>query len=236
MDIPNWDFEAGEILLVNKPLHWTSFDVVNKIRYAIGKKTKVGHAGTLDPLATGLLIVCTGKKTKILESLMSTEKGYSGTLLVGATTPSYDGETEPENFKDYSKLTTEQIKKAEEVFSGFINQRPPNFSAIKVGGKKLYEAARQGQEIEAPSRLVEIKNLSLKVNQLPEIEFQTLVSKGTYIRSLVHDLGAYWGTGAWMNSLVRTSCGEYDLKDAYVLTELIEKIGFWKNLRVFEQE
>lgn len=236
MQVPDWDFEAGEVLLVDKPLKWTSFDVVNKVRYAIGRKTKVGHAGTLDPLATGLLVLCTGKKTKTIETLMATEKSYKGTLMVGAITPSYDGETQPENFKDFSFITETHLREAEKAFSGLISQRPPDFSAIKVGGVKLYEAARQGQTIEAPSRQVEIKSLTLKITQLPEIEFEAVVSKGTYIRSLVHDIGALWGCGAWMNSLVRTGSGELNLGDAYALPDLIEKIGIWKKLKVSEQE
>ncbi len=236
MQVPEWDFEAGEVLLVNKPLKWTSFDVVNKLRYAIGKKTKVGHAGTLDPLATGLLVICTGKKTKTIEELMATEKSYKGTMIIGATTPSYDGETQPENFKDFSFVAENDLRKAEKTFQGVIEQRPPDFSAIKVGGKKLYEAARQGQILEVPMRSVEIKSLTLKITQLPEIEFEAVVSKGTYIRSLVHDIGALWGCGAWMNSLVRTGSGELNLADAYPLPELLEMIGIWKKLKVSEQE
>jgi len=222
------DFQNGEILLIDKPLTWTSFDVVNKIRYAT-KTKKVGHAGTLDPLATGLLIVCTGKLTKQIDGIQATEKEYEVELVLGKTTPSIDLESDFDSETDFSHLQNEQIVAIFENFKGIIQQIPPMFSAIKVNGKPAYLAAREGKDLELKSREVEIKSLIINHIDLPTVKFTVVCSKGTYIRSLVRDIGEKLGVGAYMSALRRTRIGDFDLKNAWQLPQLIETIHQLKN-------
>ncbi|MEI6189234.1 MAG: tRNA pseudouridine(55) synthase TruB [Chitinophagia bacterium] len=203
----------GKVLLIDKPLQWTSFDIVNKIRYMIRVK-KVGHAGTLDPLATGLLIVCTGKFTKQINEYQGLDKEYIGTLVLGATTASYDLETEPENFKSIDHLTEDQIMSATYPFVGEILQMPPQHSAIKKEGVRLYESARKGIEVKVDPRKVNIQSFEITRVNLPHIEFKVVCSTGTYIRSLVKDFGEALGVGAYMSHLRRTKIGDFKIEDA----------------------
>lgn len=214
------NFLAGQVILIDKPFEWTSFDVVKKIRNLIRIK-KVGHAGTLDPLATGLLILCTGKKTKSIESYMAEEKEYTGTFTIGQTTPTYDLESEPSEPLDLSKITQEDLEQARNNFVGAIEQIPPMHSAIKVGGKRLYELARKGETIERKTRSVTISEFELTKVDLPIISFRVVCSKGTYIRSLANDFGEILGVGGHLSSLRRTRIGEFDVKNAYNLEELV---------------
>lgn len=214
------NFLAGQVILIDKPLKWTSFDVVKKIRNLIQIK-KVGHAGTLDPLATGLLILCTGKKTKSIESYMAEEKEYTGTFTIGQTTPTYDLESEPSEAVDISKITEEDLEQARINFTGAIEQIPPMHSAIKVGGKRLYELARKGETIERKTRSVTISEFELTKVDLPIINFRVVCSKGTYIRSLANDFGEILGVGAHLSSLRRTRIGEFSVEKAYNLEELV---------------
>lgn len=206
-------FAEGKVLLINKPLHWTSFDVVKKIRSTI-KIKKVGHAGTLDPLATGLLIVCTGKFTKRINEYMAQEKEYTGSFTLGATTPTYDLESEPENQKDYHLITDTQIQKATESFTGEIRQIPPAHSAIKQAGKPVYELARKGITVQLEPRTVLISSFTITDVRLPLVYFKVVCSTGTYIRSLANDFGTALGCGAYLSSLCRTRIGEFKLEDA----------------------
>lgn len=222
---PDFDFQAGEVLLIDKPLRWTSFDVVGKIRNSIKPlKIKVGHAGTLDPLATGLLVLCTGKKTKTIDQLQAQEKEYTGTIHLGATTPSYDLETEIDQEFDISNITPEQIKEASKQFIGEIQQYPPSHSAIKIGGERLYEKARRGEEVERRPRTVVINSFEITDITLPLISFKVVCSKGTYIRSLAHDLGRALHSGAYLHSLRRTRSGDFLVQDAYGVMELVNHI------------
>jgi len=205
-------FEEGRVLLVNKPLGWTSADVVKKIRNRV--HVKVGHAGTLDPLATGLLILCTGKFTKKINEYMAKEKEYTGTFTLGATTPSYDLETTPGNQKDISGLTPAALKEAAGKLTGEITQIPPAYSAIKKNGERSYDLARQGRAVALDGRKVTVSVFELEIQQLPVVSFRVVCSTGTYIRSLANDLGEYLGCGAYLSSLCRTRIGEYLLKDA----------------------
>ncbi|MEM8909359.1 MAG: tRNA pseudouridine(55) synthase TruB [Bacteroidota bacterium] len=223
---PKYDFQAGALLLVDKPKDWTSFDVVNKIRYRLKqllgvKKIKVGHAGTLDPMATGLLLICTGKMTKQVSKYQGLPKTYTGTLCLGATTPSYDAETEIDQNFSIEHIDPELIEQARQQFLGAIQQIPPMFSAIKVDGQPLYKKARKGITVEVKARPVEIFRFDLLNQSLPEIDFEVECSKGTYIRSLAHDFGKALRSGAYLNRLCRTHIGEYALKDAWQLDELI---------------
>lgn len=222
--IPHSSFTApeGAVLLLDKPLTWTSFDVVRKVKNTLRIK-KIGHAGTLDPLATGLLILCTGKKTKEIDLIQAQEKEYTGTFRLGETTPSFDLETAVDVALPYDHLTTEQVEAATRQFVGTIQQTPPIFSAVKVGGKRAYELARTGQEAEIKSKTVEIKLFELTRIALPEVEFRVVCSKGTYIRSLARDLGVALGCGAHLTSLVRTRIGEYRVEDAFTM-EAIEAL------------
>jgi tRNA pseudouridine55 synthase len=213
----------GEIFLINKPYEWTSFDVVKKVRNAL-KIKKVGHAGTLDPLATGLLIVCAGKKTKSIDSYMAQEKEYTGTFIIGKTTESFDLEKEVIEIADTSHITLENVKNAALHLTGDIMQVPPMHSAIKVDGKRVYEAARKGQTVKMESRPVRVSVFEITRFENPEIDFRIVCSKGTYIRSLARDLGEILKTGAYMSSLCRTRIGDYKLEDAEELNNLIEKI------------
>lgn len=211
-------FEEGRVLLMNKPLQWTSFDVVRKIRNLILIK-KVGHAGTLDPLATGLLIVCTGKFTKKINEYMAQEKEYTGTITLGATTPTYDLESEPRNFKSTEHLTPTVIQEATRQFTGDILQTPPIHSAIKKGGKRVYELARRGEEVKLDPRPVRISQFSIEKVEGAMVYFKVVCSTGTYIRSLANDLGEALGVGGHLSSLCRTRIGNFLLKDAVTIEE-----------------
>lgn len=206
-------FEEGKVLLINKPLQWTSFDAVRKIRNLIRIK-KVGHAGTLDPLATGLLIICTGRFTKKINEYMAQEKEYTGTFTLGATTPTYDLESEPENFKSTDRINVELLKSTTEKFMGEIMQVPPAHSAIKVDGKRVYELARQGKEVKLEPRKITIKEFEITKVEMPVVHFKVVCSTGTYIRSLANDFGAALGCGAYLSSLCRTRIGSFLLDDA----------------------
>jgi len=224
-----YDFKAGEVLLVDKPLTWTSFDVVNKLRYQLKHKTgikrfKVGHAGTLDPLASGLLIVCCGKATKTIDSYMGMPKEYTGTIVLGATRSSYDMETEIDQTFDFSHLTESDIRDAVQSFLGTIEQIPPLFSAKKIEGKKAYEFARKGIDLNLKPNVITIHEYEITRLELPEIDFRVKCSKGTYIRSLAHDLGKNLGVGGYLKSLRRTAIGEHKITDASSIEEWIDII------------
>jgi tRNA pseudouridine55 synthase len=218
-------FLEGEILLINKPLKWTSFDVVGKIRvmlkYRLGiKKIKVGHSGTLDPLATGLMIICTGKYTKRIDEFQNQDKVYTGTFRLGATTPSYDLESKIENVQDISDLKSEDIIEKSKLFVGELEEIPPIFSAVKIEGKRAYEMARKGQEFIIKPKTITIKRFEINNIDLPHVDFTVECSKGTYIRSLARDLGEAIGYGAHLTSLCRTRIGEFLLEDAITLEQL----------------
>lgn len=213
----------GKALLIDKPLHWTSFDMVKKVRW-LTKIMKVGHAGTLDPLATGLLIICTGKFTKQINDYMGMTKEYTGSLVLGATTASYDLEQEPENFKSIEAITEAAIQTATQQFIGTIFQLPPQHSAIKKDGKRLYESARQGIEVKVDPRQILIEQFDITKIELPTIEFKVVCSTGTYIRSLVNDFGQALGVGAYMSGLRRTKIGEFEVKDAIQWEDLEKEI------------
>lgn len=222
------EFKTGQVLLFDKPLNWTSFQLVNKVRWLIKKsckikKIKVGHAGTLDPLATGLLIICTGKFTKTIPELQGQTKEYTGTFTLGATTPSFDMETEiDENFPT-DHITEELLQKTSKKFIGEIQQTPPVFSALKKDGKRLYEYAREGKEVEVKSRQVEISEFEIDSNNFPKIDFRVVCSKGTYIRSLAHEFGEALSTGAYLSELRRTAIGDYSVEKAMNI-ESFEKL------------
>jgi tRNA pseudouridine55 synthase len=205
-------FEEGQVMLINKPLGWTSADVVKKIRNQV--HAKVGHAGTLDPLATGLLILCTGKFTKKINEYMSQEKEYTGTITLGATTASYDLETIPENLKDYSRVDPAALLEVSKKFTGEIMQVPPIYSAIKKNGERSYDLARQGRAVILDGRKVFIKEFEMQIQELPLISFRVVCSTGTYIRSLANDVGQSLGCGAYLSSLCRTRIGSYRLENA----------------------
>lgn len=228
-EIADADWQSGAMLLVDKPKGWTSFDVVNKLRWAIRrklnvKKIKVGHSGTLDPMATGLLIICVGKFTKRLQELEGLPKSYTGTMEFGAKTPSYDAESEVSETFPIENLTPERITQQLDNFKGWIDQKPPMFSAIKVNGQPLYKLARKGKTIEVKSRRVEVTKFELTNIELPKVDFEVDCSKGTYIRSLAHDLGASVDNGAYLSALRRSSIGKYAIQDAFVLEELVKLI------------
>lgn len=211
-------FTEGKVLLIDKPLHWTSFDAVRKIRNLIRIK-KVGHAGTLDPLATGLLIICTGKFTKRINEYMAKEKEYTGTFVLGATTPTYDLESEPENHHSIDGIDITAIEKAARQLTGEIMQVPPAHSAIKKDGIRVYELARQGKEVKLDPRKITIHAFEIVKVELPVIYFRVVCSTGTYIRSLAHDTGQLLGCGAYLSSLCRTRIGEFELKDASTIEQ-----------------
>jgi tRNA pseudouridine55 synthase len=210
------NFEEGKVLLIDKPLRWTSFDVIRKIRNQVRIK-KVGHAGTLDPLATGLLIICTGKFTKRINEYMAREKEYTGTFVLGATTESYDLERTPENFKPVEHITRQGIVEAAKRFEGEILQVPPAHSAIQVNGKRVYELARAGIEVKLEPRSVTVALFEIGAVELPVVHFRIVCSTGTYIRSLANDLGAALGCGAYLASLRRTRIGEFLAEDAITM-------------------
>jgi tRNA pseudouridine55 synthase len=218
---------GGQVILINKPLRWTSFDAVKKIRILTGV-SKVGHAGTLDPLATGLLIICTGKFTKKINEYMKQPKEYTGSFTIGATTPTYDLESAPENFMDISSITEEKIQQALTPFLGEILQTPPIYSAVKKDGKPVYLAARKGEDVVLEPRPVTIYGFEITKINLPELFFKVNCSTGTYIRSLANDFGKILGTGAYLSSLVRTRIGAYDLSEAATIDEFETKIKMMK--------
>lgn len=216
------DFKTGQILLFDKPLNWTSFQLVNKVRWLIRKscdikKIKVGHAGTLDPLASGLLIICTGKFTKRIEELQGQEKEYTGTISLGATTPSYDLETEINEHFSVDHISEEKLKETTSIFTGQIQQIPPVFSALKKDGKRLYEYARNNEEVEIQARSVEISTFNVETSRFPDINFKVICSKGTYIRSLANDYGKALDSGAHLSALRRTRIGDFSVQNAYSL-------------------
>ncbi len=213
---PLQHFLDGQVLLFDKPYRSTSFNIVSKVRHAT-KVKKVGHAGTLDPLATGLLIICTGKFTKKINEYMGMEKEYTGTFTLGATTASYDLETTPENIQDVSHITEGQIHTATEQFIGNIMQMPPQYSAIKKDGKRLYESARQGIEVKVDARPVTISAFEITKIEMPIVHFKVVCGTGTYIRSLANDYGEALGVGAYMSSLRRTRIGNFKVEDAYTV-------------------
>lgn len=222
---PDFNFAEGELLLINKPYNWTSFDVVGKIRNSLKpQKLKVGHAGTLDPLATGLLIICTGKLTKQIDTFQAEEKEYTGTMVLGETTPSYDMETEADQTFDISNLTEEQVRNTCAQFTGDIQQYPPAHSAVKINGERLYEKARRGEEVERRLRFVTVSEFEITRVELPEVDFRVVCSKGTYIRSLVNDFGAALNNGAYLSKLCRTRSGNFKLEDAFEVMELVKHI------------
>lgn len=223
------DFEGGEILLFNKPLQWTSFDVVNKVRRELKKYTgnsrlKVGHAGTLDPLASGLLVICTGKMTKRIDEFQAQEKEYTGTLLLGASTPSFDMETEIDRRFDTSGLTADMLHAAAGRFTGEIQQIAPAFSAIKIGGERAYKKARRGEKPKLKARTVYVSVFELTAIRLPEADFRVICSKGTYIRSLAHDFGKALNNGACLTALTRTRIGNFRLGDAWEVNDFVQLI------------
>jgi tRNA pseudouridine55 synthase len=229
------DFYTGEILLIDKPYTWSSFQAVNKIKHAIKNhpsfivegvkvKAKVGHAGTLDPLATGLLIVCTGKKTKTINELMGMEKEYTGTFFIGATTPCYDMEKPVDKTFPIDHITVSDVVNAAKCFVGIQQQVPPLFSAVFIDGKRAYEYARAGEEAEIKPREIEIKEFELTRVEMPYVDFRIVCSKGTYIRSIARDLGLALNSGAYLSKLCRTRIGDFLLKDAIGPLEFAEKM------------
>lgn len=212
--------DEGRLLLIDKPYRWTSFDVVNKLRYVL-KIKKIGHAGTLDPLATGLLIICVGRMTKRIDEYMGLEKEYTGTFIVGQTTPSHDLETEVSEPKDISLISRELIVEASRNFVGEISQLPPMHSAIRVGGKRAYSFARKGNDVELKPRTVNVHEFEITDVRLPEVDFRIVCSKGTYIRSIVRDMGTTLGVGAYLSALRRTRIGTFSIEDAVAVEKVV---------------
>lgn len=232
----NYNFYTGEVLLIDKPYTWSSFQAVNKVKHAIKQhpslivdgvkiKPKVGHAGTLDPLATGLLIVCSGKKTKTINDLMGMEKEYTGTFLLGATTPCYDLEKEVDQTFPTQHITIEAIKKAAIDLTGIQQQVPPIFSALLINGKRAYELARAGEEVEMKSREIDIKEFEITDVSMPTVSFRIVCSKGTYIRSIARDFGLALNSGAHLTKLCRTRIGDFKLEDAVTPQEFADKLN-----------
>ena len=223
------DFKNGQVLLIDKPLKWTSFQVVNKLRWHIKqrfklKKIKVGHAGTLDPLATGLLIICTGKQTKEIHTFQGQIKEYTGTFSIGATTPSYDLETEVNEIFPTNHITEDLLKETTNQFLGEIQQKPPIFSAIKKDGKRLYELARKGETTEIKARAVIVSEFEITNINLPKVDFRVVCSKGTYIRSLAYDFGKALHSGAHLSALRRTKIGDFSVEKAVSIESFIERL------------
>lgn len=223
------DYKNGQLLLIDKPLEWSSFQAVNKIRWVLKKayglkKIKVGHAGTLDPLATGLLLICTGKFTKKIAELQGQAKEYTGVICLGATTPSYDLETEIDQRQDITHLSEAQVREATSQFIGEIQQKPPVFSALKKDGKRLYEYARAGKEVEIPSRTIQIIAFEITKIDFPMVAFRVACSKGTYIRSLAHDFGQALGVGGHLAALKRTKIGDFNVDNAVGPLEFEERL------------
>jgi len=225
----NFNFQNGEIILIDKELNWTSFDVVSKLRNSIKKKLdlkkiKVGHAGTLDPLATGLLIICTGRMTKRIDEFSCLNKTYTGKITIGSTTPSYDLETKPNVYYPTDHINDELILNTAKKFTGKILQKPPIFSAVKKDGVRLYKLARRGVDVKVEKREITIHDFTITSINFPEIEFSVCCSKGTYIRSLANDYGKELGSGAHLSELRRTSIGEYSDDKSYKLMSFIINI------------
>lgn len=231
----SFDFYSGEVILIDKPYTWSSFQAVNKLKHAIKHhpsllvngvrtKPKIGHAGTLDPLATGLLIVCTGKKTKTISSLMGMEKEYTGTFFIGATTPCFDLEKPVDKTYPVEHITPEMIYSAAKEFTGVQQQVPPLFSAVMIGGKRAYELAREGKEAEIKPREIEIKEFEITRVELPEVDFRIVCSKGTYIRSIARDFGLALNSGAHLTKLCRTRIGEFVLAKAVSPLEFADEL------------
>ncbi len=223
------DFQSGQVLLIDKPLHWTSFQAVNKLRWEIRqafniKKIKVGHAGTLDPLATGLVVICTGKMTKQIDTFQGQEKEYTGTFVLGSTTPSYDLETDIDKTFSTSHITKDSVLSATKLFIGEIDQFPPVFSAIKKDGKRLYEFARAGESVEIKSRKVSISEFEITRFENNEVDFRVVCSKGTYIRSLANDFGKALNSGAHLSVLRRTKIGDFKVNDAVTIETFIANL------------
>ena len=215
-----YNFSEGEVLLFDKPYEWTSFDLVNNVRYFIRNKLdypklKIGHAGTLDPLATGLLILCTGKYTKKIDDYQAQEKEYTGTFTIGATTPSFDMEKEVDKTYDYSHVTEELINVAAKKFTGTFQQTPPIFSAVKIKGKRAYDYARNNEEVVIKSKEITISEFEITKINLPEVNFRIVCSKGTYIRALARDFGETLNCGSYLSALCRTRIGEFKLEEAF---------------------
>ena len=213
MNYSKESFEQGQVILIDKPLRWTSFDIIQKLRKIL-RIRKIGHAGTLDPLATGLLIICTGKFTKSINEYMAQEKEYTGTITLGATTPTYDLESEPMNFKPVEHISADAIEETTKKFTGEILQIPPAHSAIKIGGTRVYELARQGKEVKLEPRKVTIKVFEITKIEIPVVHFRVVCSTGTYIRSLAFDFGEALGCGGHLSSLRRTKIGAFSVDDA----------------------
>ena len=225
----NFDFQNGEIILIDKELNWTSFDVVSKLRNSIKKKLdlkriKVGHAGTLDPLATGLLIICTGKMTKRIDEFSCLNKTYTGKITIGSTTPSYDLETKPNVYYPTDHINDELMLSTAKKFIGKILQKPPIFSAVKKDGVRLYKLARRGVDVKVEKREITIHDFTITSINFPEIEFSVCCSKGTYIRSLANDYGKELGSGAHLSELRRTSIGKFSVDKSYKLMSFIRNI------------
>lgn len=225
----HFDFLAGETITVNKPYGWTSFDVVNKIRYAVKKnlgipRLRIGHAGTLDPLASGLLILCSGKHTKLIESIQELEKEYTGTFRLGATTPSYDLETDVDHTFAFGHIGIDEIRKVASSLTGEIMQEPPVYSAIKIGGRRAFDFARKQEPLRINSRKVTVFAFDILSYNPPDINFRIVCSKGTYIRSLARDLGIMLGSGAHLIALQRTRIGNYSLGEAYNIDKILNLI------------
>ena len=217
-------YEDGKVLLIDKPLHWTSFDAVRKIRNSL-KIKKVGHAGTLDPLASGLLIICTGKFTKKINEYMAQAKEYTGTFTLGATTPTYDSESNPENFKEIGAITSAEIEAATKQFIGEIQQFPPIYSAIKKDGEALYELARRGEAVDLKARTIHIYEFEITEIALPIVHFRVLCGTGTYIRSLANDMGEVLGCGAYLSALRRTKIGEHHVDNALTMEGILAELA-----------
>ena len=221
-DFEGIDFGEGEVILIDKPVGWSSFKVVRKIRQAVNVK-KVGHAGTLDPGATGLLIVATGKKTKSISEYQALEKTYTGTITLGKTSPSMDKETEITSEKPFAHISAEEIYKVRNEFIGTIRQIPPMYSAVKYKGKNLYHLARKGKEVKREAREVVVSDFKIPGINLPDVDFEITCSKGTYIRAIANDLGDRLGCGGLLSSLRRTKIGDYSVDDAFTIEKFIDK-------------
>lgn len=231
---PKEEYLAGKMLLVDKPLTWTSFQVVNKLKYTIikslglPKRFKIGHAGTLDPLATGLLIVCTGKMTKRIDTFQAEDKEYTGIITLGASTPTYDLESEIDQEFDISDISEEDIYRTATTFLGKQEQYPPAHSAIKIDGERVYEKARRGEAVELKPRKITIHSFDIEKIELPHIHFRIHCSKGTYIRSIANDFGKKINNGSHLSALCRTKSGDFNVQDAWQLDELVESIKLQK--------
>ncbi len=226
----DFDFIRGEILVLNKPLDWTSFDLVNKVRIMLCrlmkiKKLKLGHAGTLDPKATGVMVLCSGKLTKQIDEIQADEKEYVALLKIGATTPSFDLETEEDEQFATAHITRETLENVLPSFVGAIEQIPPAYSAVKVDGKRAYKLARKGTEVELKSKMLVVKEIELLRFEMPEIELRIVCSKGTYIRALARDIGKALNSGAYLKGLIRTRIGEYSIDQSLDLTELADMLS-----------